>query len=372
MTTREWAEVRKKLCDPALTAVRDRHFARLQALHHAPAPKEPFYLNGYSAGVVREVRNGQTVTLADPLCGLAGPAPPNPYIDPDEWVAAAARELASVADATDDDRVFRPLCIEFGPYGVHFVDRIFGAEVYTDDTGGWQVSPLNAPVGTLACPDLEHNRTWAQARRVALAFADLRVSLPLFGMPTIASALNIGINLFGQELLLAFLTEPEAAMHDLAVINDVLCRLHRWYIAHVPPQQLQPVIAAWRCQPPVRGQLCGCSTHLVSAETYRDCVAPLDAALLAVHPDGGMIHLCGAHTQHIPVWRKMTALRAVQLNDRAAEDLPAYFHGLREDQVLYVNPCPGMPVTEILRITGGRRVVIVAEPSARCQGQREA
>ncbi len=362
MRSLEWAEVREKLSCPALLDVRDRHFARLRNLHRASPPEKPFYLNGYSAGFVREVRNGRTFTLADPLCGLAGPSPPNPYTAPEEWVAAAARELAGVADAAADEGVFRPLCIEFGPYGVHFVDRIFGAEVYTDDAGGWQVSPLNAPVGTLAYPDLEQNETWTQARRLALAFTRLHLPLPLFGMPTIASALNIGINLFGQELLLALLTEPAAARHDLAVINHILLRLHGWYMAHVPPRQLQPVIAAWRCQPPGRGQLCGCSTHLISAETYRDSVAALDAALLAVYPDGGMIHLCGAHTQHIPTWRNMPALRAVQLNDRAAEDLAAYFHGLRDDQVIYVNPCPGMPPAEILRITGGRRVVIVAEP----------
>jgi len=361
MTTPEWNEIREKLSDPALTALRDRHFDRLRALHDGSKSTGPLYLNGYSAGFVREVRNGRAVTLADPLCGLAGPASPNPYTEPEAWVAAAAVELADIVDATEDEKVFRPLCIEFGPYGVHFVDRIFGAEVYTDDADGWQVAPLHTPVGTLSRPDLEHDETWLHARRVALAFTDLDVSLPLFGMPTVASALNIGINLFGQDLLLALLTDSTAAAHDLAVINDVLCRIHRWYTAHVPARQLQSVIAAWRCRPPGHGQLCGCSTHLVSAETYRDCVAPLDAALLAVHPHGGMIHLCGAHTQHIPTWRRMKSLKTVQLNDRAAEDVAAYYHGLRDDQVLYVNPCPGMPLAEIRRITRGRRVVIVGE-----------
>lgn len=56
----------------------------------------------------------------------------------------------------------------------------------------------------------------------------------------------------------------------------------------------------------------------------------------------------------------MGSLRAVQLNDAAAEDLEAYFHGLREDQVLYVNPCDGMPVERILEITGAKRLVLVA------------
>ena len=34
---------------------------------------------------------------------------------------------------------------------------------------------------------------------------------------------------------------------------------------------------------------------------------------------------------------------------------------LRDDVVFYVNPCEGMPVERIVAITGGQRVVIVAD-----------
>ncbi len=170
--------------------------------------------------------------------------------------------------------------------------------------------------------------------------------MPLFGLPTIASALNIGLNLYGQELLLAFIEKPEAVRHDLKTINDVLCTMHRWYLAHIPIQQLQPVVAVARTQPP---------------DLYAEFVAPIDDELLSVYPRGGMIHLCGTHTQHIPVWREMRSLKTLQLNDRAAEDLEFYWKGLRPDQVFYVNPCPGMPTERILSITGGRRVIIIAE-----------
>ena len=74
-----------------------------------------------------------------------------------------------------------------------------------------------------------------------------------------------------------------------------------------------------------------------------------------------MIHLCGAHGQHIPVWREMQSLRAVQLNDQAAGDLERYFEGLRKDQVIYVNPCEDMPVSRIMEITRGYRTAIVAD-----------
>jgi hypothetical protein len=85
----------------------------------------------------------------------------------------------------------------------------------------------------------------------------------------------------------------------------------------------------------------------------------MDSELLSVYKNGGLIHLCGIHTQHIPVWRDMKPLRAVQINDRAAEDLQAYFHGLRQDQIIYLNPTSTMTIEYAMGMTGGRRLVIV-------------
>lgn len=296
------------------------------------------------------------------LNGCCGSGACDPYEEPEKWVREAAADLAANCDCLLDAEVFRPAVIEFGPYGVHFVDRILGAHVYElHERHNWQVRPLDQPVGRLRPPDLETSETWQLARRVAEAFLGLGVTVPLFGLPTIASALNIGMNLYGQELLIAFHERPDDARRDLRIINDVLCELHRWYLGRIPLEQLQPVLGAWRTQPPGFGQLCGCSCQLLPPGFYADFIAPLDNELLSVYPEGGMIHLCGAHTQHIPIWREMRSVRSLQLNDLAAEHLEAYWNGLREDQVFYVNPCDGMPVEKIVEITGGKRVVIVAE-----------
>jgi len=305
---------------------------------------------------------GKTLERPFLLFGCVGLGRTDPYVDPDTWMQEAAEDLASKAGLLRDREVFRPLCILCGYYGVHFVDRMFGAHMYElRERNNWQVAPLDQPIGRLEPPDLTTDETWALARRFAEAFLALGASVPLFGLPTIANALNIGVNLYGQELLMAFLENPEAAHHDLRVINDVLCAMHRWYLGRTPMEQFQPLLPHTRCQPPGHGQLCGCSTQLPPPDLYAEFVAPLDDELLSVYPKGGMIHLCGTHAQHIPVWRGMKSLKAVQLNDRAAEDLEVYWTGLRPDQVLYVNPCPGMPVERILDITGGRRVVIIAE-----------
>jgi hypothetical protein len=330
-------ETRAKMNDPRLLGVRELHFARLDALYAGETLDHAFVLNGFP-----------------------GRSKADPYKEPERWLDECLDSLVEVSEKAMDPVVFRPLVIEYGPYGVHFIDRILGAHVYRGENQWW-VDYLEEPVGELEYPDLETDETWLLARNLAEAFVSRGVKFPLFGLPTLSSALNIGVNLYGQKLLLAMITDPEAAHHDLKLINDLICELHRWYLANIPIEQLQPVVAAWRTQPRGFGQLCGCTCHLISADIYREFIEPLDDELLSVYPNGGMIHLCGAHTQHIPIWRDMKSVRAIQVNDRASEDLEIYFNELRDDQVIYLNPTATMTVERAMHITGGRRLVIVAE-----------
>lgn len=328
------------LSAPELIASRSYHFSRLTDLFNGHAPERGFFLWGVTH---RQVEADATK-------------------EPELWVEQVLEFLANHAQRSLTRPIFQPLVVQHELFGVHFIDRMFGAHVYRHETQWWS-DYLKQPVGTLEMPDLDKDETWRLAKRTAAAFLASGVKAPVLALPTIASALNVGLNLFGEELLVAMLTDEEAAAHDLNIINSLQQQLHRWYIEHIPYEQLQPVRAVARCQPPGHGQLCGCSTHLLSAEQYRDFVAPLDDALLAVYPHGGLIHLCGAHTQHIPVWREMKSLRAVQLNDRAAEDFEAYYRGLREDQVIYLRPTATMTVERAYKISGGgHRVVFISQP----------
>ncbi|TFG88935.1 MAG: hypothetical protein E4H17_01550 [Gemmatimonadales bacterium] len=153
--------------------------------------------------------------------------------------------------------------------------------------------------------------------------------------------------------------DPEAARRDRGIIHATIVRLHEWFRHTIPFDQLTMVETHGRVQPPGFGQLCGCSTQLLSPELYRDFVAPLDDAVLALYPEGGMIHLCGAHAQHLLAWRGMRSLRALQINDRAATDFEVYWSGLRDDQVTYVAADDGLARTDKLRVTRGRRLVLV-------------
>ncbi len=327
------------LFDCELRMIRDEYVRRLEKLFAGEDDSDTaFILNGVP-GYLEGARVGQ---------------------DAASEVARVLAELAERAGELRDSLVFRPLVLENGLYGVHFIDKVFGAEVFDLD-GTWQVNLLGQPVGNLEPPDLGRNPAWKKAQEIAGAFVESGVTVPFFGLPTIASTLNVAVNLYGQEFLVAMLDTPDDACRDMRVINEVLCEMHRWYRKVLPESQLQTVVGAFRAQPPGFGQLCGCTTQLISGDQYRELVAPFDAQLLAQYPHGGMIHLCGRHLQHVQAWQEMPELRAVQLNDRASEDTERYWKELREDQVLYVYPTPQMTVERIMDITNGRRVVIVED-----------
>ena len=332
-------KTREILNDKKWIDIRDGWFGRMQGLFHG---KRDSFLENHFYAV-----NGVTGNAGAELL----------YENPAEWVNRALEDLAGKARLTDNEDMFVPLCIEPSFYGVHFIDKILGAEVLFKD-GQWYNRYLEKEVGTLERPDLDKDETWRLAREAAMAFLEADVRLPLFGLPTIASALNIATNLYGEELLASMLMEPEAAAHDLEIINNLLCELHQWYREHLPAGQLQPVISWNRTQPPGYGQLCGCTTQLISNSLYEEFIMPLDDKLLSVYPNGGMIHFCGSHTHLLESLSQMPHLKAVQLNDRAAWDLEEYYKRLREDQIIYLNPCEGMDIERAVEITGGNRLVV--------------
>jgi len=330
---------RSKLNDPIGIERREQWFARLQSVFDRSYTGTPPSVSG--------------------ICGW----PDNGallYSDPESWVAECLENLAGQIGQYDDAERFVPYCVQYDAYGVHFIDKIFGAHVYyNEDSYQWYNDYLDTEVGSLQYPDLDNCETWQTAKRAAYAFLKQDVALPLFGLPTIASALNIAVNLYGERVLVEMPAQPSAAAHDRSVINQLLKDIHRWYRSVLPEKQLQPVIPRERAQPPGYGQLCGCTTQLVSADTYQKLAAPLDNELLGVYEHGGMIHLCGSHSHLIPVFRSMPNLKAVQINDRAALDLELYFAGLREDQIIYLMPCEGMTAETAMRISGGKKLVII-------------
>lgn len=333
------------LTDPELVATRKAWEQRLRDVFDGQIPKAPLYLWGASW-------TGKTDMYQDPAKRMT------------EALGELAEKVEKHLDKVTDDASFRPVTVGSALHGVHFIDKIFGADVYELDgiEGNWQVRYLTSPVGTLSRPDLETNATWAAAKGFARAFVQSGATFPVLELPTIASTLNIGLNLYGQALLVAMMDDPAAAHHDLGVINSVLLDIHDWYRANVPFDALHQVASTGRYQPPGGGQICGCSTQLISADQYREFVADHDDAILSRYPRGGMIHLCGSHTQHSDTWRQMASLTSIQVNDAASEDLEIYLERLPE-KVYYVLPCEGMPLSRITKLARHHKIVICSKPA---------
>lgn len=310
----------------------------------------------------------EVIAIAGPMFGgshgLWGTNEIDMLEQPEAWLEDVLGDMARQASSLADPVTYRPLVIHLDPLGTHFVDALFGAPVRFHEGQVW-TEGYPADLADLEPPDLGASALLGGALELARLGVTASECKLLVATPVFSCAANIGINLFGQSLLEALLDRPDAAHRALRIVNDVLVASTRAFAQAIPDVIRRTSCAESRYAPPAYGLIDGCATQLVSAAQYHEFFASLDAELLRVAPNGGMIHLCGAHTQHIPVWRGMPELRSVQLNDRATEDLEAYVEGLRPDQILYVAPTEAMTVERIIELTHGRPLVLqapLAEP----------
>ena len=276
----------------------------------------------------------------------------------DPWLKASIASIEQHVELAEHEVTFHPLLIEFWPLGVHFVDALFGARVYETGDNFWN-DQLPGELGDVEAPDLDAAPLvrWALAsieRTLAAVPEGVSVATPVFSSP-----LNIALNLFSERCLTALASPGRSDRRGLQVIAEAIRGLHL-LIARRFPGRVRFYAASHRWAPPGFGHICGCSTQLVGPDAYARHIAPLDDAILRTYPEGGTIHLCGRHPQHIPCWRRMQSLRGVQLNDVAADDFEAYFTGLRSDQVIYIGPTPLMTIDRIMQISRGRRVILQA------------
>ncbi len=275
------------------------------------------------------------------------------------WMEASVAALESGIEAALNPVTFRPFMIEFWPLGVHFVDTLFGAEVYPAGDNFW-TNPLPCGLADLTPVDLAADPMTAWAMEaLAILTTDLPPQVQL-ATPVFSSPLNIAVNILGERALTDLSAPGPGELRGMQAIADAIASLHEATRRRFPGSRVRFYASSGRYAPDGFGHVCGCTTQLVGPDTYARYVGPLDAQVLGVYPEGGTIHLCGYHTQHIPCWRAMENLRGVQLNDAAADDFEAYFHGLRDDQIIYIAPTAAMPIARILDLSGGRRVILQA------------
>jgi len=327
------------LNDPELIRARDEYLDRMEDVFEGRNAGRPaFVLSGLTPGA--EVPEGATM---------------------EEAMHASFDAMATEAYLMRDQRVFRPLASEPSTDGKGWDRGFFGLPEKPDPVT--QLRRRIQPVGTLEPPSLDKCEAWRNMKRSTEIFLEADVKLPLFSVAPVSGPIVEAVSLYGAEkFLTAMLDDPDAAYNDLKVIADISAEMRRWFVRHVPVQQLQGIVHRLRAQPPGYGQIDGCTTQLLGPDLYADMVGPLDDMILGVYPKGGMIHICGRHTQHLPFWRKSKSLKVLQLSGDAMTDLPIYFRELRDDQVVYVSPHATMPLSGIMEITKGRRVIIALYP----------
>ena len=325
-------ETRRILSDPELLEIQAKHFADMESVYDGTNAR-PFVLSGFYGG---------TGNPAD------GPM--------EEQLARALDDLAAQAELMRDERIFRPLCFDVSTYGEGFAEYLFGLPDLGPNAG--ELPRLDTPVGTLDPPPLDTCPAWQNAKTQTEMFMELELPVPLFSGSYITSPLVEAVNLYSEAFLIATLQDTDAAMHDLRVLCDVQVQMRKWYVDNVPVEQLQWVAPRLRGTPVGMSQIDGCTAQLVSPELYAEMIAPLDAGSLMVAPRGGMIHICGYHSHHLPTWRDADWLRALQLSGDAMTDLPLYHKELRNDQVTYVSPHATMELEQIMEVTGGKRTII--------------
>jgi hypothetical protein len=243
--------------------------------------------------------------------------------------------------------------------GVHFVDAIFGTNVYIHGSQVWS-DELPGDVGDLRPPDVASSLVFRQAVTLAQKAVEASQGRLLAGAPVLSCAINTAINLYGQRFLTALVDRPEDARRAVRIITEVMLFLTRAFARLIPDPIRRTSVPENRYAPPGHSLIDGCATQLVSAWQYREFFFQSDTEALGINPHGGMMHLCGAHRQHIPAWREMKTLRAVQLNDRATDDLPHYVNGLRADQILYVAPTEQYPAERVIELVDAERLVLQA------------
>jgi len=291
--------------------------------------------------------------------GLWGTNAIDMLAEPDAWLDDVFAGMAACADLYADTRTYRPLLIELDALGTHFVDALLGASVRFHEGQAWS-EPLEIAPEELRRPDLARCRVLDRALALARRALERTEGRVLLSTPVLSCPVNIGMNLFGGRLLEDVAVRPEAARHALSVITEVIAGSMRAFAEAIPEHIRRVSVGCSRCMPPGFGLIDGCATQLLSARHYAAHFAELDDGLLRLHHRGGMIHLCGAHTQHLPIWRSMRALTCLQLNDRAAEDLEQYDAALRPDQIVYAAPCETVSVERIAAVGRRRRVVLQA------------
>ena len=278
--------------------------------------------------------------------------------DPAAWLGEAINELREEAGLFSDRDVWVPFALTLQRYQLHFLAALFGCPIWERDNIAWRKSltALGWDLADLRKPDLSGNTVYEEMIGLIRFMEDATDGRIPMELPELLSPLTEAVTLFEEPFLVALRDKPELAATVVEIIAETTIEVHAGLLAAADGAFVYGSLH--ECTLPGYNTILGCSSQLVSPQCYREHGADWDEALLLSWSAGGSMHLCGSHTQHMDRWREMRGLKAIQLNDRASDDLEAYWTGLRSDQCIVLWPTETMTIDDAVRITGGRRLII--------------
>lgn len=196
-------------------------------------------------------------------------------------------------------------CAEPGPapvfsdaYGNYFMPALFGCPVSYHEDQAPASQALEATIEDLReleVPDFDTNPVMRRALSEAKTLKD-RYGFCHGGINT-GSPINVAVNVFGQEFLMACAAEPETAQHVMMVIAETEFRLYREISAVIAPSEF-----------PLDDMVFGygnCPAIMFSPRLYREVILPVDkwvrSKVASFH-----LHHCGVFDGYIDIYKELT------------------------------------------------------------------
>jgi len=243
--------------------------------------------------------------------------------------------------------------------GVHFIDSLFGIRPVVRRSGIWG-NPLDWDLEGGTLPEFDATGGFVPRALEEIAFLRQRFGVLPITPPDLSGPLNGALNVFdNQRLLRLACRDPGAARRAVERVARAIVEVNQIFSAAIGQNIVHTDRKSW--VPPEYILLPWCACQLVSRETYEKVVRRADEMVLGEF-SGGLFHICGRTTHLIPTLREMKLVRGVELQGSAgtydcARDYPAYFEGLRDDQVIIVM-VGGISPHEVMDVSGGERTIL--------------
>ncbi|MHB1001576.1 MAG: uroporphyrinogen decarboxylase/cobalamine-independent methonine synthase family protein [Armatimonadota bacterium] len=182
-------------------------------------------------------------------------------------------------------------------YGNYFSPALFGCEIKYNSNQ----APANIPLGhtieemrELTVPDFDTNPV------IRRALDDARILKKHYGMCygsiNTGSPLNVAVNIYGEEFLMACAAEPETAQHVLRVIAETEFKLYYELSRIIDPEHYPPA--------DITMGYGNCPAIMFSPRTYREVILPVDKWFrnkVTSFP----LHHCGVFDDYIDIYKEL-------------------------------------------------------------------